>query len=266
MFIPFGYYQGTSVDSDAQAYITAVGATGADATAINTLVVTLKNDGIWDKLDAAYPAYGTSITTAKYNLVNPLDTDAAFRLVGSGVNSVTADDGLVTDGASNDHFDTKYNIADDMTFEDSHVALWETNTSAWSGDTIPYGAFNEGTGDGVFISPRIASAGLARVRSYVNAANETVNEGDGFWLGQNDGTTTRLYKNGVEDASVGDTNTGVTLSSFTVIIGALRTSVSGQNYGAPTHTKWFSLGQHLTATEVSDYYDAVNTFTAAIGR
>ena len=74
-----------SLDVDAQAFITATGITDAtQITAVNNLVLGLKGNNIWTKMKAIYPMVGGTATTHKFNLKNPLDTDAAFRLVFSG--------------------------------------------------------------------------------------------------------------------------------------------------------------------------------------
>lgn len=54
-------------------------------TAINNLVVNLKDALLWDKVSIAYPLLSDSIletraNQVKYNLKNPQDTDSAFRL------------------------------------------------------------------------------------------------------------------------------------------------------------------------------------------
>jgi hypothetical protein len=68
-------------DSDAQAFITATAITDTtEQNAINALVIGLKTDLLWTKMLAVYPFVGSTATTCKYNLKNPLDTDAAFRL------------------------------------------------------------------------------------------------------------------------------------------------------------------------------------------
>ena len=260
---------GEEFDADAKAYINAVSATGADAIAIDTLVKSLKADSIWDKLQLAYPFYGTAYSTAKYNLVDPQDTDAAFRfteVTSGGAISYTSN-GAETANSSFSYLDTKFSLDEDVAFNDTHISFWETNTSNWTGTTIPYGTFDEGAGEGIFATPLISGGGRARVRMYVNAADELTNTGDGFWLGQNDGTTTELYRNGGVEATVAETNSGVTLpGGFTVKIGALQVTTGNYNYGAPTHTKWFSMGNEMTSTEVDNYYDHVNTFLTAIGR
>lgn len=271
LFIPFGFYKQpiaeVAFDTDAQAFIDATGITGTEATALNQLVLDIKAAGVWDKLDAAYPMVGTVFSTqGKYNLKDPRDLDAAYRLTGTGAFLYSSSYGLGTTGASTVYFNTNYNLSTDVTFNDTHMSIWETNTGAWSGTTIPYGAFDEGVGnDGIFLTPDIAGFGFARGRMYRNAADESVNEGNGFWLLTNNGTTTYLYKNGTQEASVGDTNSGVTFANLDVHLGRLNTN-SGAKYPAPIRCRWVSLGLYLDATEQSDLYDAVSTFNTAIGR
>jgi hypothetical protein len=88
MFTPFAFIQPTIVstfDSNAQAFITAAVITDAtQQTAINTLVVGLKADSLWTKMLAVYPLVGGTAAQHKYNLKNPQDTNAAFRLNFSG--------------------------------------------------------------------------------------------------------------------------------------------------------------------------------------
>jgi len=69
-------------DADAYAFLTAASITNTtQVDAINNLVINLKAAGIWTKMKAIYPFVGGTATTHKWNLKNPLDSDAAFRLV-----------------------------------------------------------------------------------------------------------------------------------------------------------------------------------------
>jgi hypothetical protein len=97
------------VDADAQAFITAAGITdNTQKTAINTLVVDMKGYGIWTKMKAIYPFVGGTATTHKWNLKDPQDTDAAYRLVFNGgwTHSST---GALPNG-TNGYADTKFNV------------------------------------------------------------------------------------------------------------------------------------------------------------
>ena len=67
-------------DLDIAAFIEATGISGIDIEAITTLVEDLKANNLWDRMKAIYPMIGGTSTTCKYNLKNPQDTDAAYRL------------------------------------------------------------------------------------------------------------------------------------------------------------------------------------------
>jgi hypothetical protein len=76
---------GVSVDLDALSFIIAAAITdNTQKTAINTLVTDLKTYNIWSKMKAVYPFVGGTASSHKWNLKDPRDLDAAYRLVFSG--------------------------------------------------------------------------------------------------------------------------------------------------------------------------------------
>ena len=75
----------SSFDPDAQAFITAAAITDpTQQTAVNSLVINLKGYGIWTKMNAIYPFVGGTASQHKFNLKDPRDLDAAYRLVFNG--------------------------------------------------------------------------------------------------------------------------------------------------------------------------------------
>jgi len=74
-----------SLDPDAQAFLTASGITDATiSNAINQLVLDLKGYSLWTIGKAWYPIVGGTSSTHKWNLKDPRDLDAAYRLVFNG--------------------------------------------------------------------------------------------------------------------------------------------------------------------------------------
>ena len=74
-----------ALDPDAQAFLTAAGITDATiTTAINNLTLSYKSAGLWTKNKAIYPFVGGSASTHKWNLKDPRDLDAAFRIFWNG--------------------------------------------------------------------------------------------------------------------------------------------------------------------------------------
>lgn len=114
-------------DPDAQAFFTASGLTGAtNLNAINTLVVSLKGFGIWSKMKAIYPFVGGTAALHKWNLKNPLNTNAAFRLVFVGGWTHTAT-GALPNGV-NGYANTFFNLSTNFTLANKGSAggYWRT--------------------------------------------------------------------------------------------------------------------------------------------
>jgi hypothetical protein len=69
------------LDTDAAAFIAAAGITNiTQIFAVNQLVVSLKAANLWTLMYAIYPMVGGTSNSCKYNLKNPVDSDAAYRL------------------------------------------------------------------------------------------------------------------------------------------------------------------------------------------
>jgi hypothetical protein len=74
-----------NLDPDVINFMTATGIVDpVIETALNTFVTVLKANNLWNKFYALYPFVGGTATTHKFNLKNPLDTNAALRLTFSG--------------------------------------------------------------------------------------------------------------------------------------------------------------------------------------
>src|SRR5664279_417048 len=68
-------------DIDAQKFIDSSGITDStQKLAINNLVGQLKNSSLWAKFMALYPVIGGTAGTTKWNLKDPRNLDAAYRL------------------------------------------------------------------------------------------------------------------------------------------------------------------------------------------
>jgi hypothetical protein len=71
----------TVSDPNAQAFLDAAVITDVtQANAVNSLVIGLKADGLWTPMQALYPFVGGTASTHKWNLKDPRDLDAAYRL------------------------------------------------------------------------------------------------------------------------------------------------------------------------------------------
>ena len=80
------YTRGSGLsDADATLFITNAGITADEQkSAITNLVIQLKDSALWTKFKAIYPMIGGTATTTKFNLLDPRDSDSAFRITWHG--------------------------------------------------------------------------------------------------------------------------------------------------------------------------------------
>ncbi|MDF3076120.1 MAG: hypothetical protein K0S09_9 [Sphingobacteriaceae bacterium] len=186
-----------SVDADAKAFITAAGITDAgQKTAINNLVVAAKAHGWWSKCVAIYPIIGGSASTHKYNLKDPRDLDAAYRLTFSGTITHNSQ-GMKGDG-STAFADTHIVPTVNLTFNSTHISYYGFSNSTKSNST-EIGAYNGGgvqelamvtrRSSGTYFSGQYDETG-----SYIIG---TVASGIGYFLSnRTNATTHRMLKDG----------------------------------------------------------------------
>ena len=108
------YAFGQSYDPDAQAFITAAAISNtSQQVAINNLVLNLKSYGVWSKMKAVYPFVGGSAASHKWNLKDPQDTNAAYRLTFTGCWTHSSTGALPngTNGYANTHLDSANNLS-----------------------------------------------------------------------------------------------------------------------------------------------------------
>lgn len=120
-------------------FLTNTGIVDATITgAVRSLALRLDDYGIWSKVRALYPFVGGTATTHKYNLKDPRDLDAAYRLVFSG--GWTHDSNGVTGNGTNTSADSK--LANNVTGQNS-LTMGVYNRTAgtggveWSGSVTP---------------------------------------------------------------------------------------------------------------------------------
>ena len=104
IFVPFSVAQ-TPLDGDTIRFINASGLTGQNNIfAIDTLVKELKYANLWNRYQIIYPFVGTTSTLQKWNLKNPQNTNAAYRIVFN--NGGTFDENGYTSDGVNDWANT----------------------------------------------------------------------------------------------------------------------------------------------------------------
>jgi hypothetical protein len=247
-------------DADAQAFITASGISGTEATAINTLVVNLKAANIWTKIKAAYPMVGSSATSMKWNLVNPVDSNAAYRLVFGGGGTFSAN-GYQGNG-TNSFADTFFIPSVNGTLNSSHVSYYSRINS--NGTEVEMGTNISGAAPISILEIRTAGVTYSAINS--GATYTTFTDANSLGLYIANRTTSnviKLHKNASIVASGTTASTSRSTNSFA--IGALNSGTLRQFY-TTKQCAFASIGDGLTDAEALAFYNAVQTFNTTLGR
>lgn len=200
----------------------------------------------------------------KYNLVNPVDSDAAFRLVFNG-GWTHSSNGALPNG-TNGYADTKFNDSS-LTPNSSHMSYY-SRTNALT-NTYDMGIYN-GT-KGVWFGIRSSATGVGLFTGGIYQAGASLEvatpnlDSTGYYIGgKNGNTTVNLYKNGTSVISGAKADT--TATNTTIYLATLNQNGT-PSFGFSTKQCAFStIGDGLTSTEASNLYTRVQAFQTALSR
>ena len=253
-------------DPDAQAFITATGISGTNATATNQLVLDLKSANIWTKMKAVYPMVGGTATTHKFNLINPQDTNAAFRLVFAG--GITHSSSGILGNGTNGWVDTFCIMSNNFTPYDVHFSA---NINS---DAI-----------GVFPQGHIGARNNLANNTYRLTANSSINEQSsmgssitgnsivktvtatthkGFWCSSKRSQITHdlIDPTGTITSNTITTTTTLPANSIGLLVNRDGSLTGYSSFGY----SFFSFGLGLTTTEMTALKLAETNFQTALGR
>jgi hypothetical protein len=267
-FIINPYSFAAATDADADAFISAAGITDStQKSAIQTLVTDLKGYGIWTKMKALYPFVGGTATTHKFNLKDPRDLDAAFRLVFSGgwTHSTTG----ATPNGTNAFSDSFLTPSSSLTFNNASFSIYSrtnptiTASQAWGcADSTGYMPL---LGGAVSASKSIASYFYNFTAPDV-MTSATGQSSAGLILStRTSSTSAKLFKNSTIIATT-SSNGQIKQPNQSFTFGGLRSPSTGiQDYNVLQHS-FAHIGDGLTDTEATNFYTAVQAFQTTLGR
>jgi hypothetical protein len=246
---------GVPLDADASAFITAAAITDAtQQSAIDTLVTGLKTDGLWTKMKAIYPFVGGTATSHKFNLKDPRDLDAAFRLTFSGgwTHSST---GALPNG-TNAYADTKVINNTNLTDKQSHFSAYLRTLNTGVGW---FGLFN---GSSIFGLQQNANATNVGVGTN-NLTGYLATPSIGYYIGSTNITTGNIYKNGNLVYNAVTINPIVQNLNF--YLGALNSSGTAALFNTHQYSV-ATLGDSLNATDAGKLNTRIQAFQTTLGR
>ena len=250
-------------DADAQSFVVAAGLTSSvQANAVNTLVASLKSAGIWTKMKAIYPMVGGSAASHKFNLKDPRDLDAAFRLAftaGWVHSSTGAKPNSIGTGDYANTFFTPNSLSS------IHTSYYSRTNISVTSNQILFDAFQAGgaqtyqfyfdTNGNIYHD--VFNTGGGRINISFSSTN-------GFYIGSRlNLTSNKIYKN--SNLIVSNSNGGGTLPTIPLYMAAANTS-GGAVVFSKLETAFASIGDGLTDTEASNLYTAVQAYQTTLGR
>ena len=254
------YSFSVAFDSDAQSFITA--ATITDSTqqsAINTLVVDLKGYGIWSKMKAIYPFVGGTASTHKWNLKDPRDLDAAFRLVFSG--GATHDSNGWTPNGTNGYADTKFAITS-LTRDANSTGIY-CRTDVDSG--ADFGVYDSGINGSM--QSNLKATNLWYTRNGSNTLNSTSNtDSRGFFQMTRRNSSNYVVSKNTTKTTITQSATDSFSNTDTIPLGAIKIGGSVLAYSARNYAFYYFGNTSLSDTELDNMNTLVTTFQTTLGR
>jgi hypothetical protein len=258
-------------DADALAFLAAAGITDATITsAICTLVTTMKADGTWAKCNAIYPMVGGTAATHKFNLKNPLDTNAAFRLnfVGGWTHS---SNGALPNG-TNAYADTFFTPRIDLSVSNGHLSLYSVVQSLLT-TNIDIGS---ATASGLVEIAALVVGRTTNLSSFLwgsqvagTSATFSSTSSRGFFIGNQNGATAatrNLYRNGIVGTPASVYGAPV-MPNRSLYLGALSSAaVNGPAFYSSRQFAFSSIGSGLTSGEAVAFYNSVQAFQTTLLR
>jgi hypothetical protein len=257
---PFWYASAGCTDADANAFLTAAGITNPTiSAAICTLVTSMKANGTWAKCNAIYPMVGGTATTCKFNLKNPADTNAAFRLNFVGGWSFSAN-GALPNGLNtyaNTFFTPTIN-----SFQNSHHISYYSRTNS-NLTEVEFGSVDSGN-NGSLIEIRTSNVTYFRVNNGVGTITFSDTDSRAFYLGNRTASNLiNAWRNSTK--SVQSTTLASSLGTFPYYLGAFD-NVGTALYFSRKECAFASIGTGFNDTEAASLYTDVQAFNTTLAR
>lgn len=246
-------------DADATLFLEAAGITDTTIiSAIQQLVIDLKVYGLWSKCKTIYPFVGGTASTHKWNLRDPRDLDAAFRLVFSGgwTHTSTGATPNGTTGWANTFFNPFLNLSN----ASAHLSNY-LRSSMSSGGFGGVGVASVERMDFIVFGGNL----LATIGGNATQASTSSTPYQSLIIGsRTSATSMKLYTNNVlRDTKTGTNSTN--LPNLNLYLGARNGAGNVDFYGS-NQIAFSSIGDGLTDQEAADLYTAVQAFQTTLGR
>jgi len=255
----FNFNARSPIDDDAVAFFNATGLTDeTQKVAINYLVSNLKGFSLWTKMKAIYPFVGGTAAFHKWNLKDPRDLDAAFRIVWSGT-VIHASTGVTSNG-TNGYGDTFFIPVDNLSSGDTHMTYYSRTQNA-NGNFVEMGSFQATGRNFLVIIKGFGDTGYYSGTSPYPTVNSNTTT-RGYFVGTLTGSIYKTKLDNVDLASISPTAT--TLPNRKVFI--LANNEGLPLYFSTRECALATIGTGLTDTDATNLRLVVQEYQTILGR
>lgn len=252
-------YRYVGCPAEALAFIAAAGITDAtQKQAICTLVSDLKAFGIYNKMIAIYPFCGSTSTQQKYNLKDPRDLDAAFRLVFFGGWTFSTN-GALPNGV-NAYADTFLTPSISLSISSAHFSKYNRNNDLVGVQKVDGCAAAAGANymQQNYVSANGVIGEVGAVISYTQTDTRGL-----FTINRTATNSQKLFRN---NSTIGtSTFTISNIPNVNFYLGARNDNGVTTSYNS-YECAFASIGDGLTDTEAANLYTAVQKYQTTLGR
>lgn len=259
------YIYGVAYDPDAQAFITASGISGTEATAINTLVLDLKNASLWNKMKCIYPFVGNTASSQKFNLKDARNLDIAFRLAFGGGGTFSAN-GYLGNG-TNAFANTFFNTSTQFASNNACISIYNRTNNA-TGSGVLYGNSDNLT---TYLPltqfyPNVSGNTLSDMQDSNYRISVANSDRRGMYISTRSASNNfKLFKNNALFGSNTGTQPQTSFANSNLTINAFNYNGAAANYLA-SEIAFFSMSTSLTDLESQLFYQITEKFQVALGR
>jgi hypothetical protein len=253
---------GSAYDADAQAFfdrVTTAGGTLSETekNATNTLVVSMKADGVWSAMKAIYPMVGASAAACAQNL-------KSSSFTGTFTSGWTFASNGVTPNGSSAYMDTGFNINTEQSSVHNYTHGFYSGTIGNAAAVKASMGSLVGASESDILIRWAGSIFYGNISEVTYNNNFANNDTHGFYVAQRSATNrTQSFKNGTKVIDVANTPTVKT--NLPIYIGARNTNGTASNYD-DKRCQFAFMGDSISDANQGNFYTAVQAFQTTLSR
>jgi hypothetical protein len=231
--------------------------------AVNNMVKAMVANGIWSKMKAVYPIIGGTAAAHKYNLVDPRDADAAYRLSFLGGGWTHSSSGATPNGTTSyantfvlpsTAFSANTNL---------HLSFYSRTNDLTNGYEL--GASYDSLSSRMQLIARFVTGGIANA-SLGSLISTAVPNSLGFYMLNSNSTNVQLIKNGIVlNTGTATTNIALYTGTNTIILCGERRSSTITAFSSK-QCAFSSIGGGFSQQEAKALSIIVQAYQTKLGR